>query len=376
MDTRSELTPIKPRRIAWLAIRTEPPATRSVLLKVLSFLIPLGLWCLVSYVPFIWHPLVKVTDKGGSDFLEPEMLIDRVEFLRENDRLREENLPMAGGSRANPIFLPAPHEVARALYTAFKTPPQRKGDPWFHESLWHSIRIIFQGFSLSCLLGVPLGIVAGTFPSLSRVIEPFVDFVRYMPAPVFGALCIAVLGLADAPKVAIIFIGTFFHLVLVIANTTRLLDPALLEAAQTLGAGRKRMITRVIVPGILPNLYNDLRIMLGSAWTLLIIAELIGATSGISYFINQQGKYRNYDNVFAGIIIIGLIGLITDQVLARMRPVLFPWLRKGAGGSGGFFHWLSGGRYSRRPLPASDIRSGGLNPAMAHDAGLDERGET
>jgi Binding-protein-dependent transport system inner membrane component len=138
-----------------------------------------------------------------------------------------------------------------------------------------------------------------------------------------------------------------------------------------LGANRQRLITRVIVPGILPNLYNDLRILLGSAWTLLIIAELIGATSGISYFINQQGKYRNYDNVFAGIIIIGLIGLITDQFLARMRPIFFPWLRKGARGSGGFIHWISGGRYSRRPLPDGDVRSR-LDAETAHDVGLVE----
>lgn len=332
----------------------EPSPRRTALLKLLAFLVPLAAWCIISYVPFIWHPLVSVTDKGGSDFLEPQMLIERGEFDKENARLLEEKLPPATGSPANPIFLPEPHRVAKALVTAFTTPPQRKGDPWFHESLWHSIQIIFWGFTLSAILGVPLGILCGTFPTLSKLTEPFVDFIRYMPAPVFGALCIAILGLADAPKIAIIFIGTFFQMVLVVANTTRLLDVSLIEAAQTLGASRKRLVLRVIVPGILPNLYNDLRILLGSAWTLLIIAELIGATSGISYFINQQGKYRNYDNVFAGIVIIGLIGLITDQFLARMRPRLFPWLRgRSAGQSQGFMNWLTSGRYSRRGGAAS-----------------------
>jgi NitT/TauT family transport system permease protein len=221
-----ESTSTEPRKVAWLTIRAEPPAGRSAVLKICSFIIPLLLWCMVSYVPFIWHPLVRVTDKGESDFLQPDMLIKRAEFESENDRLREEKLIIAQGEPANPIFLPAPHEVGRALYTAFKTPPQRKGDPWFHESLWHSIQIIFWGFSLSCILGVPLGILCGTFQSVARLTEPFVDFVRYMPAPVFGALCIAVLGLEDAPKIAIIFIGTFFHMVLVISNTTRLIDPA------------------------------------------------------------------------------------------------------------------------------------------------------
>jgi NitT/TauT family transport system permease protein len=113
----------------------------------------------------------------------------------------------------------------------------------------------------------------------------------------------------------------------VVANTTRQLDRALIEAAQTLGASDRRLLTRVVVPGIVPNLYTDLRVLLGWAWTYLIVAELIGASSGISWYINQQGKYRAYDNVFAGIIIIGLIGLVTDQALAWLGRRLFPWSR-------------------------------------------------
>jgi NitT/TauT family transport system permease protein len=246
----------------------------------------------------------------------------------ENARLAAEGKAPAGGRPANPIFLPAPHEVFRALVTAFFTEPRRPGDAWLHESLWHSIQIIFWGFLLSAVLGVPLGILCGTFDFFSRLAEPFTDFIRYMPAPAFGALAVAVLGIADAPKIAIIFIGTYFQMVLVVAHTTRLLDVSLIEAAETLGANRRQLVVRVVVPGILPNLYNDLRILLGWAWTYLIVAELIGATSGISYFINQQGKYRNYDNVFAGIILIGIVGLLTDQILAYLARFLFPWQGK------------------------------------------------
>jgi NitT/TauT family transport system permease protein len=217
----------------------------------------------------------------------------------------------------------------------------RKGKPWLHESLWHSLQIIFWGFTAAAILGVPIGILCGTFDFFAKLTEPFVDFIRYMPAPAFGALMVAVCGINDGPKIAIIFIGTFFQMVLVVANTTRLTDRALLEAAQTLGAKGRHLVLNVVLPGILPNLYNDMRILLGWAWTYLIVAELIGASSGISYFINQQGKYRNYDNVFAGIILIGLIGLITDQVLAILGRVLFPWQGKPPGKIGklllGFF---------------------------------------
>jgi NitT/TauT family transport system permease protein len=322
------------RKAPWFAIRKELPPSRGQLLKVLAFALPLVVWAVVSYVPFVWHPMVRVTDGGGSTFLTPEMLLPREEFAAENDQLAAAGQALAQGVAANPIFFPAPDQVARALYTSFTTGPRRAGDPWLYESLGHSIRIIFWGFLISCVFGVPLGILCGTFSFFARLVEPFTDFIRYMPAPAFGALAIAVMGIADAPKVAIIFIGTYFQMVLVISNTTRLLDTSLIEAAQTLGAKRFQLVGRVIIPGILPNLYNDLRILLGWAWTYLIVAELIGATSGISWFINQQGKYRNYDNVFAGIIIIGVVGLATDQVLGFLATYLFPWQGRAAGAGG------------------------------------------
>lgn len=301
------------------------PRKRASLLAFLSFLLPLVVWSAVSYVPGLWHPMVEVTDPGDVSFLEPGMRVDREVFDDENAFLLSEGKRPAAGVPANPIYLPAPDEAARAFVKAFQTPPIRRGEPWLHESILHSISVIFYGFFFSSLFGVPLGILCGTFALFSRLVEPFVDFIRYMPAPAFGALAVAFLGINDAPKVAIIFIGTFFQMVLVIANTTRQLDTSLLEAAQTLGANRKRLLARVIVPGILPNLYRDMRILLGWAWTYLIVAELIGASSGISYFINQQAKYRNYDNVFAAIVMIGIIGLFTDQVLQRFEGRLFPW---------------------------------------------------
>jgi len=198
--------------------------------------------------------------------------------------------------------------------------------PWLHQALWHSITVIFWGFAVSSLVGVPLGILCGALPSVARLTQPFVEFFRYLPAPAFGALAVAVLGIHDAPKVAIIFVGTFFQQVLVIANTTRRIDPALLEAAQTLGASRRALLYRVIVPGIVTDVFNDMRVLLGWAWTYLIVAELIGVSSGITFFINQQAKYRAYDKVFASIILIGLIGLGTDVVLAWVGRRLFPWL--------------------------------------------------
>jgi ABC-type nitrate/sulfonate/bicarbonate transport system permease component len=241
-----------------------------------------------------------------------------------------------------------------------------KGEPWLHESLWHSCQIIFWGFIFSAIVGVPLGILCGTFDFFSKLTEPFIDFVRYMPAPAFGVLCVAILGLDNGPKIAIIWIGTFFQMVLVVANTTRQFDPSLLEAAQTLGATKRTLLAKVILPGILPNLYNDMRILIGWAWTYLIVAELIGAPSGISEFINREGlKYRNFDKAYAGIIMIGIIGLSFDQLLATLSRFLFPWVPRsgGSGAWGAFFGALSnmlrGGRKSSALADAAPARAQG-----------------
>ena len=290
-----------------------------------SFLLPLLLWSALSYIPILWHPYVEITDPGGLPEYPIGTLIERDSLTEENVRARAEGKAPATGDAANPIYFPAPHKVVQALYTAFLTPPRLPTEPWLHQSLWHSLQVIFWGFLLSSLVGVPLGILCGAFPSVAKLHEPFVEFFRYLPAPAFGALAVAILGIYDAPKIAIIFIGTFFQQVLVVANTTRRLEGSLIEAAQTLGASRRQLLFKVVVPGIIVDLYTDLRILLGWAWTYLMVAELVGTTTGITYFINQQARYRNYPNVYAGIMLIGFIGLGSDLLLARLGHHLFPW---------------------------------------------------
>lgn len=312
----------------WFAVRKELRTKPRVYVGVMSFLLPLLIWCLVSYVPWIWHPKVKITDPGAVSYLRADMLVDRDVFKRETDSLLAEGKKPPQGTPANPIYLPAPHEVAKAFYTAFTTEPKRRTEKWLHESLWDSIQVIFWGFVLSSLFGVPLGILAGTYDFFARLFEPFIEFFRYLPAPAFGALAVAILGIYSAPKIAIIFIGTFFQQVLIVANTTRKLDTGLLEAAQTLGANNRSLLFKVVIPGILPDLYRDLRILLGWAWTYLIVAELIGTSSGITWFITQQARYKNFDNVFAAIMIIGIIGLTTDLILAWLGRRIFPYQRQ------------------------------------------------
>ncbi|MCL6245278.1 MULTISPECIES: ABC transporter permease [Acinetobacter] len=290
-----------------------------------SFLIPVLIWCTVSYLPFLWHPQVQITQSGSVLYFQVDSRVDKAVFYAEAQSAVNAGLAPPQGKLVNPIYLPAPHEVAKALVTAFITPPAQPDAPWFHQSLWHSIKIVFSAFFIASLIGIPLGILCGFSQKISQLTEPFVEFFRYLPAPAFGALAVAILGINDAPKIAIIVIGTLFQQILIIANTTRMVDRGLIEAGFTLGTNKMKSLFHVVIPAALPDIYRDLRVLLGWAWTYLIVSELIGTTSGITWFITQQARYQNFDNVYAAILIIGVIGLVCDVALMKLGQRLFKW---------------------------------------------------
>ena len=296
-----------------------------VLLGFGSFLIPILIWCAVSYLPFIWHPQVQITNSGSISFLQVGSRVDKSVFYAEAQNAINTGTEPPQGNLVNPIYLPAPHQVATALVTAFTTPPAQADAPWFHQSLWHSIKIVFSAFFIASLVGIPLGILCGFSNKISQLTEPFVEFFRYLPAPAFGALAVAILGINDAPKIAIIVIGTLFQQILIIANTTRMVDRGLIEAGYTLGTNKAKSLFHVVIPAALPDIYRDLRVLLGWAWTYLIVSELIGTTTGITWFITQQARYQNFDNVYAAILIIGVIGLVCDVILMKLGQHLFKW---------------------------------------------------
>lgn len=358
----------------WLGLKEELPERRKLLLTILSFVLPLALWCAVSYLPFIWHPVTRVVDPGSVEYFVEDMEVPNAEFARQVEKMKAEDGDIPKGYRVNPVYLPAPHEVVLAFYRAFVTPPRLPNEPWLHESLLHSIRTIFLGFTISSIIGLPLGILCGTYRFFSRLHEPFVEFFRYLPAPAFGALCVAILGIDDAPKVAIIVIGTFFQQVLVLSNTVRKVDPSLIEAAQTLGAKGWRLVRQVVIPASITDIYTDMRILLGWAWTYLIVAEVVGTMSGITFFINQQARYRNFENVYAAIAMIGIIGLATDMFLAWLGTVLFPWKRKGRTRKSSAIPISMVAKQNRgEPLPETPAEEKGesfgqLEPPVARDA--------
>jgi NitT/TauT family transport system permease protein len=213
------------------------------------------------------------------------------------------------------------------------------GDVWKRTSLWWSqdglvrdtfisIYRVTLGWLISALIALPLGILIGTFRPVQALLEPLTDFIRYMPAVAFIPLVMLWVGIDEPSKIAIIFIGTFFQMVLMVAEDVRRVPQAQIEAAQTLGATRGEILRLVLLQGAKPALVDTLRVTMGWAWTYLVVAELVAANSGLGYAILKAQRFLQTDKIFAGIIIIGLIGLITDQLFRWAHRVAFPWMHR------------------------------------------------
>jgi NitT/TauT family transport system permease protein len=216
------------------------------------------------------------------------------------------------------VFLPPPHEVAQQFFkNIFST------EYWNHIGI--SVFRVFGGFLFACLIGIPLGILAGTFKMGEAFIEPQMEFIRYMPAVAFIPLVMVWAGIGESAKILIIFIGCFFQLVLMVAVDTRRVSSDLIQAALTLGATRWQLIESVIFQALRPHLMNTLRLILGWAWTYLVVAELVAVNSGLGYQIMKAQRFLNTSEIFVGILVIGLLGLICDRIIAFLNKRFFPW---------------------------------------------------
>ena len=188
---------------------------------------------------------------------------------------------------------------------------------------------VLGGFLIAAVLALPLGVMMGAYKPIEAFFEPFVSFARYLPASAFIPLLILWAGIGEAQKLAVIFIGSFFQLVLMIAVTVGNTRRDLVEAAYTLGVSDGNLIRRVLIPGAAPEIFETLRMVLGWAWTYVIVAELIGASSGIGHMITDSQALLATDQIIFGIIVIGLIGLVSDLLFKASNRRLFPWAQLG-----------------------------------------------
>jgi len=219
----------------------------------------------------------------------------------------------------DPLFLPTPTRVFQAGLDLFL-------EFGFTTDILNSTYRVMLGFVLAAVLGVPLGLLMGTFKAAEALIEPVMGFIRYMPASAFIPLFILWLGIGDVEKVAIIFVGSFFQLVLMVAVVAKNVHQDMLETAYTLGAKRMQMIWKVLLPASLPGILDTLRIIVGWAWTYIVVAELVASSSGIGYMIISAQRMLRTSSIIFGILTIGMLGLITDYGFKWLHKKLFPWV--------------------------------------------------
>lgn len=222
--------------------------------------------------------------------------------------------------KVDPLFLPSPTSIVTTCQTLL-------ADGLMSDVLI-TVERVMGGFLIATVFAIPLGILVGTYAPFSAMFEPLLSFVRYMPVTAFIPLFILWIGIGETEKLAVIIIGSFPALVLMIATNIRNVPLDLIEVSYTLGTSKTRVLWKVILPKSIPDIIDTLRIVLGWAWTYVLLAEMVGASSGVGFMILQSQRMLKIGKIFVGILIIGLIGLLTDVIFNALNKLLFPWREK------------------------------------------------
>ncbi|MBO0906037.1 ABC transporter permease [Jiella sp. MQZ13P-4] len=219
----------------------------------------------------------------------------------------------------NTLFFPAPSDVAAAMVHMFRD----------QDLAWHaavSTARVWSAFLIAAVMAIPMGILMSSYRVIGAASEPVIDFIRYLPVPALVPLAIIWFGVGEETKIFLLWLGTFFQLVLLVADDMRRVPQEYVEITQTLGASHYQILRDVAFRAMLPSLVDNLRVTLGWCWTYLIIAEIVAASSGIGFVIWAARRYMKTPEVMAGVVLIGIIGLASDQILRAVHRRMFRYL--------------------------------------------------
>lgn len=271
-DVSEPASEFRPPRERFLELRSQPSALRVTVLGVIGALAFLGLWELAHY-------LTPVSARK---------------------------------------FLPSVEQVVLALATLL----------FEHDFIFDvlvSCRRIFVSFFAAAIIAVPLGLLMGCFSSVKALLNPVLSAWRYLPAASFVPLLLVWFGPTDVAKLALLLIGVLFFLIALVLDNTQAVPREYVEAALTMGATRRETFFGVIMPSALPAIFDSMRNMIAVGWTYLVIAEIVGAQDGIGAVMMRAGRFLNVDVIMAGILTIGILGILTDLLFRFAARVLFPW---------------------------------------------------
>jgi len=219
----------------------------------------------------------------------------------------------------NPVFLPAPSTVATTLASMVV-------DGNLLRDAGISILRVWCAFLIAVVMAVPLGIMMSGYRLVGAALEPVIDFIRYLPVPAIVPLSIIWFGVGETTKIFLLWLGTFFQLVLLVSDEMRRIPHEYFEIAATVGAKPRQILRDVALRAMMPGLLSSARITLGWCWTYLILAEIVAASNGLGFVIWSARRYMQTPSVMAGVLVIGIIGLATDQLIRRLEKPLFPYL--------------------------------------------------
>ena len=216
------------------------------------------------------------------------------------------------------VYLPKPGLVWTTAIEVFKD-----------KTVWQDIKISFlrvtAGFLLSAAFAIPLGIWIGSWKLVEGVTQPLIEFVRYVPVPALIPILMLFFGLDELPKIMLIFVGTFFQLVLMVADEVRRVPQEFLSVSYTLGAKRGEVVRLVLMRAAMPGIFDALRLCNGWAWTYLIVAELIAANEGLGYRILKFYRFVQVPKIFVYLFILGALGLLLDFLFRKFNARVFHW---------------------------------------------------
>jgi NitT/TauT family transport system permease protein len=220
----------------------------------------------------------------------------------------------------HPQILPSPRAVVEAWWRMFVD-----GD--YIADIGVSVARVWIAFLTSAVIAIPIGILMSGYRGVNALLEPLIDFIRYLPVPALVPLTLIWLGIGEGSKIMLLWIGTFFQLVLLIADDARRVPKEFIETGRTLGASDPALMKDILLRAMLPNMVDSLRITLGWCWTYLIVAEIVASTSGIGFQLWTARRYGKTPEVFAGILMIGIIGLVSDQAIRFLHRRWFRYLQ-------------------------------------------------
>ncbi len=219
------------------------------------------------------------------------------------------------------FFLPTPTQVINSIIKLFV-------EFNFLYDIIVSIYRVVVGFILAIIIAIPLGILVGTIKSVEAFLEPIMAFIRYIPPSAFVPLSILWFGIGNLEKISIIFIGVMPYMLILTADVVANIKKEYIEMGHILGCNNRQLYTKIIIPYSLPGIFDSMRLMMGAAWTFIVLVEIIAARSGLGHVIIQSQRFLQTANVIAVIIIIGILGLITDYLFKLGYKKFFSWSEK------------------------------------------------